>query len=60
MPSALLKQGGGDKVSKIVVVGSGVVGLATAMLLAQQGHDVTVFERDDAPIPSSPEEAWSA
>jgi 2-polyprenyl-6-methoxyphenol hydroxylase-like FAD-dependent oxidoreductase len=46
--------------SKIVVLGGGVIGLSTAMLLARQGHDVTVFERDDAPIPGSPEEAWSA
>ncbi len=45
--------------SKIVVLGSGVVGLAMAMLLARQGHEATVFERDDAPAPGSPEEAWS-
>jgi 2-polyprenyl-6-methoxyphenol hydroxylase-like FAD-dependent oxidoreductase len=46
-------------VSKIVVLGGGVIGLATAMLLARQGHDVTVFERDDARVPGSAEEAWS-
>jgi 2-polyprenyl-6-methoxyphenol hydroxylase-like FAD-dependent oxidoreductase len=46
--------------SKIVVVGSGVVGLSMAMLLARQGHDVTVFEHDDAPVPGSAEEAWQA
>jgi 2-polyprenyl-6-methoxyphenol hydroxylase-like FAD-dependent oxidoreductase len=45
--------------SKIVVLGSCVIGLSTAMLLARQGHDVTVFERDNAPVPGSPEEAWS-
>lgn len=43
--------------SKIVVLGAGVVGLSTAMLLARQGHDVTVFERDGARIPGSPAEA---
>ena len=46
--------------SKIVVLGGGVVGLCTAMLLAQQGHDVNVFERDGEPTPSSPDEAWRA
>jgi 2-polyprenyl-6-methoxyphenol hydroxylase-like FAD-dependent oxidoreductase len=46
-------------VAKIIVVGGGVVGLATAMLLAKQGYDVTVFERDDAPVPDSAEGAWS-
>ena len=31
--------------SRIIVLGGGVVGLTTAMLLVRQGHDVTVFER---------------
>jgi NADPH-dependent 2,4-dienoyl-CoA reductase/sulfur reductase-like enzyme len=46
--------------SKILVLGGGVIGLSTAMMLARQGHDVTVFERDSEPLPSSPEEAWQA
>jgi 2-polyprenyl-6-methoxyphenol hydroxylase-like FAD-dependent oxidoreductase len=29
-----------------------------AMLLARQGHSVTVFEHDSEPLPGSPEEAW--
>lgn len=41
----------------IVVVGGGIGGLATAMLLAGDGHDVTVLERDPLP-PPSPEDAW--
>lgn len=45
---------------EIVVLGGGVVGLATAMMLAQHGHNVTVLERDSAPVPSSPEDAWHA
>src|SRR5919107_1634447 len=30
------------------------------MLLAADGHDVTVVERDGAPPPRSPDEAWDA
>jgi 2-polyprenyl-6-methoxyphenol hydroxylase-like FAD-dependent oxidoreductase len=43
----------------IVVVGAGTCGLASAMLLAEDGHDVTVLERDDAPVPSSGPVAWA-
>jgi 2-polyprenyl-6-methoxyphenol hydroxylase-like FAD-dependent oxidoreductase len=46
-------------VGHIVVVGAGVVGLGTAMLLADDGHQVTVLERDTSPSPASAEEAWS-
>jgi 2-polyprenyl-6-methoxyphenol hydroxylase-like FAD-dependent oxidoreductase len=45
--------------AEIVIVGAGVVGLGTATLLASDGHQVTVLERDPASPPSSPEEAWS-
>ena len=34
---------------RITVLGAGVCGLAAAMLLARDGHDVTVLERDPAP-----------
>lgn len=44
--------------SKIVVLGGGMIGLSTAMLLSRQGHNVTVFERDDAPLPDSADTAW--
>lgn len=41
----------------IVVCGAGVCGLATAMMLARDGHEVTVVERDAAPAPG-PDRAW--
>ena len=42
----------------IVVCGGGVIGLASAMMLARDGHDVTVLERDAADVPASATEAW--
>ena len=46
--------------SRIIVLGGGDVGLSTAMMLARQGHGVTVLERDGTPNPGSPEDAWQA
>ena len=46
--------------STILILGGGVIGLSTAMMLARQGHSVTVFERDSEPFPGSPGEAWQA
>jgi 2-polyprenyl-6-methoxyphenol hydroxylase-like FAD-dependent oxidoreductase len=46
--------------STILVLGGGVIGLSTAMMLARQGHSVTVFEHDREAVPGSPEEAWRA
>ena len=43
---------------KIIVLGGGVCGLAAAMLLARDGHDVTVLERDPAPVPDTLDDAW--
>ncbi len=42
----------------IVVIGAGICGLGTALLLARDGHDVTVLERDADPTPDSPHDAW--
>lgn len=44
--------------SKIIVLGGGLCGLAAGVLLRRAGHDVTVLERDAEPVPPSPEEAW--
>jgi 2-polyprenyl-6-methoxyphenol hydroxylase-like FAD-dependent oxidoreductase len=44
--------------SKILVLGAGVVGLSTAMMLADDGADVTVLERDGEPVPAAPDAAW--
>ena len=43
---------------QIVVVGGGVSGLSSALALARQGHDVTVIERDDTPMPATADEAF--
>src|SRR6185312_11530328 len=50
----------GVAMGRVVVLGGGMIGQCTAMMLADQGCDVTVLERDDAPVPSSPGEAWQA
>ena len=44
--------------ARIVVIGGGLVGLSSAMLLARDGHHVTVLERDPAP-PPAPVDAWT-
>jgi 2-polyprenyl-6-methoxyphenol hydroxylase-like FAD-dependent oxidoreductase len=46
--------------AKILVLGGGVIGLSTAMMLERDGHAVTVLERDPEPVPPSPETAWDA
>ncbi|MET0629034.1 MAG: FAD-dependent oxidoreductase [Acidimicrobiia bacterium] len=44
--------------ARIVVCGGSVIGLATAMLLARDDHEVTVLERDGSPVPPDPTSAW--
>lgn len=46
--------------ARIVVVGAGLTGLAGAMLLANDGHEVIVLERDEAPPPADVASAWGA
>ena len=42
-----------------VVVGSGLTGLTTALLLARAGHRVTLLERDAAAPPGRAADAWT-
>jgi flavin-dependent dehydrogenase len=43
---------------RVVVVGAGIGGLGAALALGRRGHDVVVVERDDTPMPASPEAAF--
>jgi 2-polyprenyl-6-methoxyphenol hydroxylase-like FAD-dependent oxidoreductase len=45
---------------QVVVVGGGVGGLALALALGRQGHQVTVVERDPLPATATAEEAFAA
>jgi len=42
----------------ILIVGGGICGLTSALLLARDGHDVTILDRDTHPPPQSPLDAW--
>ena len=44
--------------SRILVLGGGVCGLAAGLMLARDGHQVTLLERDPAPVPDSALAAW--
>ncbi len=46
--------------SDIVVLGAGLNGLTTAMLLARDGHAVTVLERDPAEPHGGNDELWTS
>ncbi len=43
---------------RIIVVGGGIAGLGTALACARDGHEVTVLERDDTPMPPNPDAAF--
>jgi 2-polyprenyl-6-methoxyphenol hydroxylase-like FAD-dependent oxidoreductase len=52
--------GGRIEIVRAVVIGGGVVGLSTAMLLGRDGHEVTLLERDPAPPPDTPDALWES
>ena len=45
---------------RILIIGGGVAGLATALSLSRAGHAVQVLERDATPLPASPVEAFES
>jgi 2-polyprenyl-6-methoxyphenol hydroxylase-like FAD-dependent oxidoreductase len=45
---------------RVVVIGSGMAGLATALSLKNSGRDIVILERDDAPPVMPPEEAFES
>ena len=44
--------------SSVLVCGGSIVGLSAAMMLARDGHDVTVLEWDPDLPPADPEQCW--
>lgn len=46
--------------ARIVVLGGGVCGSASAMLLARDGHEVRVLEKESCALPASVDDAWES
>ena len=44
--------------SKVIVIGAGFSGSAAALMLAADGHEVVVVDRDPGPVPAGPDQAW--
>lgn len=50
---------GAQQPMDIAVVGAGMAGMLATLMLARDGHRVTVFERDDNPLPASADDAFA-
>ncbi|MEZ5228186.1 MAG: FAD-dependent oxidoreductase [Acidimicrobiales bacterium] len=42
----------------IAIVGGGMAGMLSALVLARDGHTITVYERDDTDLPATADEAF--
>ena len=47
-----------DDPQDIAVVGGGMAGMLAALMLARDGHHVTVYERDDTDLPATADQAF--
>jgi 2-polyprenyl-6-methoxyphenol hydroxylase-like FAD-dependent oxidoreductase len=47
-----------DDPQEVAIIGGGMAGLLAALLLARDGHRVTVYERDDTDLPDTADEAF--
>ena len=45
---------------RFVIVGAGIGGLVTALMLGREGHEVVVCERDASPVPVDADDMWSS
>jgi 2-polyprenyl-6-methoxyphenol hydroxylase-like FAD-dependent oxidoreductase len=59
-PGADAPERGVSMDGRIVVIGSGIGGLSTALALGRAGHEVLVLERDALPTSGDAEEAFAA
>lgn len=60
--SAARRRMAGDRsfsVVEVVIAGAGIGGLTAAIGLARDGHEVTILERDDTPMPDNVEDAFA-
>jgi 2-polyprenyl-6-methoxyphenol hydroxylase-like FAD-dependent oxidoreductase len=44
---------------RVAVLGGGMAGLGSSLALARDGHDVTIVERDDTPMPATADDAFT-